>query len=51
MLLGLVILSIALLDELVSVLRGGVPSYESKGEKLLRDKDGTTAELNVAGEL
>jgi TRAP-type C4-dicarboxylate transport system permease small subunit len=51
MLLGLVILSIALLDELVSVLRGGVPSYESKGEKLLRDKDGTTADLNVAGEL
>jgi TRAP-type C4-dicarboxylate transport system permease small subunit len=50
MLLGLVILSIALLDELVAVLRGGVPSYENKGEKLL-DKDETTMGLDVTGEL
>jgi TRAP-type C4-dicarboxylate transport system permease small subunit len=35
MLLGLVILSVALLDELVAVCRGNTASYAGKGEKLL----------------
>lgn len=35
MLLGLVVLAIALVDELVAVLDGGSPSYVDKGEKLL----------------
>ena len=35
MLLGLVILTIALLDECITVLRGGAPSYVLKGEKLM----------------
>ena len=35
MLIGLSILSLALLDELVSVLCGHKPSYEGKGENLL----------------
>jgi len=35
MVLGLAILSIALLDDLVTVLRGGHPSYFDKGENLL----------------
>ncbi|WP_025900084.1 TRAP transporter small permease [Sneathiella glossodoripedis] len=34
-LLGLAILSIALIDELITVLRGGAASYEGKGENLL----------------
>lgn len=39
MLLGLVILSIALVDELVTLLRGGVPSFALKGEaSLLEEK-------------
>lgn len=37
MLLGLVVLAIALVDELVTVLSGGTPSYADKGEKLLED--------------
>ncbi|MCZ4282471.1 TRAP transporter small permease [Kiloniella laminariae] len=36
MLVGLGILAIALLDELVTVLRGGEASYEGKGENLLQ---------------
>ncbi len=39
MLLGLIILTIALVDELVTVLSGGVPSYVDKGEKLLVKED------------
>ena len=35
MLVGLVVLSIALLDELIVVLRGGSPSYAEEGEGLL----------------
>ncbi len=35
MLFGLVVLSVALFDELVSVCRGNTPSYAGKGEKLL----------------
>ncbi len=35
MLLGLVVLSVALLDELVAVCRGNAPCYAGKGEKLL----------------
>jgi len=35
MLLGLVVLSVALLDELVAVCRGNTPSYAGKGERLL----------------
>jgi TRAP-type C4-dicarboxylate transport system permease small subunit len=50
MLLGLVILSIALLDELVTALRGNDPSYSAKGEKLLAD-DSSDGGINVGGEL
>ncbi|MFQ5774222.1 MAG: TRAP transporter small permease [Kiloniellaceae bacterium] len=35
MALGLIVLTIALIDEFVRVLRGGRPSYEGKGEALL----------------
>lgn len=35
MLLGLVVLAVALVDELVAVCRGNTPSYAGKGEKLL----------------
>jgi len=38
MLLGLVILSIALADELVTVVRGGRPSYADQGEQLLSEQ-------------
>ena len=50
MLLGLVILSIALLDELVTILRGRDPSYMAKGEKLLAD-DSSDGGISVEGEL
>ena len=40
MLVGLVILSIALIDELVTILSGGTPSYAGKGEKLLAKEEG-----------
>ncbi len=43
MLFGLIILSIALLDELVTVFRGEIPSYTLKGEKLLADENGESA--------
>ena len=39
MLAGLVILSIALIDELVTILSGGTPSYAGKGEKLLAGEE------------
>jgi TRAP-type C4-dicarboxylate transport system permease small subunit len=35
MLFGLVVLTVALFDELVTVVRGNTPSYVNKGEKLL----------------
>jgi len=40
--LGLVILSVALLDELVALLRGKTPSYHGKGENLLAPNDPAT---------
>jgi len=51
MLLGLVILSIALLDELVTVLCGRDPSYMEKGEKLLVSEDASGGGISVEGEL
>lgn len=51
MLIGLVILTIALIDELVTVLSGRDPSYEDKGEKLLADGASTSQAVNVEGEL
>jgi len=39
LLLGLIILSIALMDELVTVLRGKMPSYVEKGEMLLAEEN------------
>ena len=41
MLLGLIILSIALLDELTAALRGRIPCYVGAGEKLLGDNEET----------
>lgn len=35
--IGLGVLSIALLDDLIAVLRGAAPSYEGKGENLLSE--------------
>lgn len=35
--LGLIILTIALLDELAGVLRGRAPTYDGKGENLLKE--------------
>ncbi len=48
LLLGLIVLSIALMDELVTVLRGNVPSYVEKGEGLLvkiKQPDQSVAEV------
>jgi TRAP-type C4-dicarboxylate transport system permease small subunit len=39
MLAGLIVLSIALADELFGLLRGADPSYHNKGENLLEDKE------------
>ena len=50
MLLGLVILSIALLDEFVSLIKGNNPSYADKGEKLLEEDEETASALNMAAE-
>lgn len=52
MLLGLLVLTIALLDELVTVLSGGSPSYMEEGEKLLTDEHRSlkTAVKNQRGE-
>jgi len=51
MLVGLVILSIALLDELITVVRGRDPSYMEKGENLLVDGDVSGVGISVEGEL
>jgi TRAP-type mannitol/chloroaromatic compound transport system permease small subunit len=48
MLLGLVVLSVALLDELVAVCRGSIPSYTGKGEKLLTAESKTESEVPVS---
>ena len=39
MLVGLLILSIALIDELICYIMGGQPSYHDKGEKLLAEEN------------
>ena len=39
MVLGLAVLSIALLDDLIVLLRGGKPSYFDKGENLLQNQN------------
>lgn len=39
MFFGLIILSIALVDEFIYYMRGRIPSYHGKGEKLLSGKD------------
>lgn len=49
-LFGLVILSIALIDELICVLAGHDASYEGKGENLLSDLEESGAELEVKGD-
>lgn len=51
MLFGLVILTIALADELVTVVFGREPSYAEKGEKLLAEGRDSSPDLNVSGEL
>lgn len=47
MLLGLIVLFIALMDELVRVVSGKTPSYFDKGEKLLKVEEGTQEENDV----
>lgn len=49
MLCGLVILTVALVDELVTVLYGGKASYAAKGEKLLVTDDRILAEKQRGG--
>ncbi len=39
MLVGLIVLSIALIDELFGLCSGANPSYHNKGENLLEDKE------------
>ncbi len=39
MLAGLIVLSIALLDELICVIRGNKPSYDGKGESLMAESE------------
>ena len=39
MLIGLIVLSIALIDEFFGLLSGGDPSYQNKGENLLEDQE------------
>ncbi len=45
MLIGLIVLSIALIDEIASLLRGENPSYHNKGENLLEDQDPIPASI------
>jgi len=45
MVLGLLVLTIALLDDLIILLRGGKPSYFDKGENLLSSKPSHEWEL------
>jgi hypothetical protein len=47
MFLGLVVLSVALFDELVAVCKGCVPSYAGKGENLLTAKRKTKSGISV----
>lgn len=47
MLLGLIVLSVALFDELVAVCKGNTPSYAGKGEKLLAAKSKKKSEASV----
>jgi len=47
MALGLVILTIALVDDFIVVLRGGQPSYQDKGESLMTE--GAEAEPGAGG--
>jgi len=49
MLLGLVVLSIALIDELVTLLAGRTASYEGKGENLLEKTPVATAIVREDG--
>lgn len=49
-LVGLAILSIALLDELLCILTGGDASYEGKGENLLEKTDDEAGLLTGKGE-
>lgn len=51
MLVGLIILTIALCDELVTVLSGREPSYGEKGEKLLAEGSESSPGVNIEGEL
>ena len=51
MLLGLVILSIALVDDLIAVLSGRKASYREKGEDLLANSKDSAAESSVEEEL
>lgn len=49
LLLGLIVFSIALMDELVTVLRGNLASYRKKGERLLakeNQQDQSSAEVS-----
>jgi len=50
MLTGLLILSIALVDELFSLLSGGEPSYAGKGEKLLAGEEQETVTKGLSEE-
>ncbi|MBL4739901.1 MAG: TRAP transporter small permease [Sneathiella sp.] len=50
-LVGLGILSIALIDELLCVLMGGTASYEGKGENLLSKADGENSTMSGQGEV
>ncbi len=43
MLIGLIVLSIALIDELISVIRGNQPGYADAGESLLDQTDNESA--------
>ncbi len=43
MLIGLIVLSIALIDELISVIRGNKPGYADAGESLLDQTDNESA--------
>lgn len=49
MLLGLVVLSVALVDELIAVCRGNTPSYAGKGERLLADESQAEPVSSPAG--
>jgi len=50
-LLGLGILSIAFMDELICVLKGGTASYDGKGENLLSKADAENSTIANQGEM